>query len=159
MLLPELSNSARVWLYLADRELSPAEREALVERMRTFTNQWKAHGAALSAGAEVVFHRLLVIAADETNATASGCSIDASVNAIKTVGQQLGVDFFNRSLVPYGDTEQPTVVPMHEFWAMRKAKLIDDDTLVLNSTASTLGALRETLFLPFSESWHAEMWR
>ena len=159
MTFNELPPYARVWVYTASRELSPDEQAVLLQKMNQFTSEWKAHGTALSAGVDVLHNRYLVLAADESAAMASGCSIDASVRALKSLGNDLGVDFFVRTLVSYQDDGSVVTVPVHEFWALRKANRISDDTLVFNATARTVADLSEGGWQTFADSWHAEMWR
>lgn len=159
MTLNTLSDTARVWIYTASRELTTDELTHVNAAMKNFVAEWAAHGVGLTAGFEVMHNRYLVLAADEAVVTASGCSIDSSVRAVKALGTDIGVDFFNRTLVGYEEEGQMRFVPIHDFWARRKAKLVTDETLVFNALAATLGELREAPTVPFSSSWHAEMWR
>lgn len=160
MILPELPDYARVWVYTANRELTPSEQSHLLNEMHVFTGEWKAHGTALSAGVAFLHNRYLILAADESAARASGCSIDASVRALNSIGDELSIDFFVRTLVTYRHgAEQPTTAPIHEFWALRKAMRINDHTEVFNATAKTLGEVRLGGWQTFDQSWHAEMWR
>jgi hypothetical protein len=48
--------------------------------------------------------------------------------------------------------------PLHAFWALRKALVINDESLVVDTTVSTVEQLRVSLVRPFNKSWHAEMW-
>jgi hypothetical protein len=159
MSLHTLPDHARVWIYTADREISPAEHTHVNEYMTHFMRDWAAHGAGLKAGFALIHQRYLVLAADEATVAASGCSIDSSVRAIKDLGSKLGIDFFNRTLVGFQDGDQLRFTPIHDFWARRKANLVTDETAVFNTLAATLGDLRRAELLPFAESWHAEMWR
>lgn len=159
MTLEQLSDEARVWIYQADRDLSEEEVRKINERLSAFTAGWQAHGKPLHAAADVLMNRWVVIAADEEVHAASGCSIDASVAEMRALSSELGIDFFNRTLVGWMEEEELRVAPMHDFWARRKALLINDETTVFHNLAATLGELRAKTFIPFKESWHAEMWR
>lgn len=96
MLFPELSGLSKVWVYTANRELSDVEVNLLQTETNTFVNGWSAHGNGLKARGVVLENRFLVLAADETEVNASGCSIDSSVKFVKSMGTKLNVDFFNR---------------------------------------------------------------
>lgn len=159
MNLTHLPDHARIWIYQADRELTASERQLVELEMKPFIEQWAAHGAQLAAGFEVRNNRWLVIAVDEAHEGASGCSIDASVHRVKAIGEKVGADFFNRTLVIWEDHGVQKCDPMHEFWARRKAGIVTDETPVFNSLAKNLGELRKGEMVPFSQSWHAEMWR
>lgn len=159
MSLQALPDHARVWIYTADREITPAEIDHTQLYMSNFISNWAAHGAGLKAGVEVMHQRYLVLAADEAWVAASGCSIDSSVRAIKMLGTDLGIDFFNRTWVGFQERERLQFTPIHDFWARRKANLVTDETRVFNTLANTLGDLRREALLRFADSWHAEMWR
>jgi hypothetical protein len=159
MILAQLPDHARIWIYQANRQLSPSERQLVNERMEEFVKTWAAHGASLFGGAEVYKDRWLIVAVDESRIGASGCSIDTSVRQIKALGAELGIDFFDRTRVVWIDNGEEREDPMHDFWARRKAGLVTDDTLLFNSLAANLGELRKAPMIRFQDSWHAEMWR
>lgn len=159
MNLNHLPDQTRIWIYQADRELTTSERQLVELEMKPFIDQWAAHGQPLSAGFEVRNNRWLIVGVDEVQAGASGCSIDASVHRIKAIGERIGVDFFNRTLVIWDDHGTQKCDPMHDFWARRKAGIVTDETPVFNNLARTLGELKKGEMVPFKESWHAEMWR
>lgn len=91
-----LNPESRVWLYQANRALSPTEINWLQDELNQFTEQWAAHGNQLQAAGKVLNPFFIALAVDLTHENASGCSIDASVRFVKAVGTELQVDFFNR---------------------------------------------------------------
>lgn len=159
MELNQLPAHSRVWIYQADRVLNDADESQIRAVMEAFMQEWTAHGRKLNAGYELYHRRFLVIAVDEAQAKATGCSIDASVAVVKELGSQLGIDFFDRKLTAYYSGDSIEVKPLHEFWALRKAHVLSDDTLVFNNLVADLEAFRSSWVLPFGKSWHAEMFR
>lgn len=120
MELQDLSPDSRLWLYQADRALSPTEIAWAKEQINAFTREWAAHGHQLKAAGDVLNPYFIALAVDLTHENASGCSIDSSVRFIKALGKELNVDFFNRlkilsesgngesSLIPFRQvSEQP----------------------------------------------------
>ncbi|TXI85715.1 MAG: hypothetical protein E6Q37_05730 [Crocinitomicaceae bacterium] len=91
-----LNPASRVWLYQASKALTPTEMSWLQEELDRFTEQWAAHGNQLQAAGKVMNPFFIALAVDLTHENASGCSIDASVRFVKSVGNELNVDFFNR---------------------------------------------------------------
>lgn len=158
MRLNEMPDEARVWLYQADRFLSADEVAHINTRSNDFLANWTSHGTAMDAAIGIVHNRILVVAADEQKSNASGCGIDKSVRFVQELSATLGVDFFQRTTVLYQTEAAWNEAALHTFWAMRKALLISDDTLVLDTTVRTIGQFRSELEKPFSLSWHAEMW-
>jgi len=156
--IESMSADSRVWIYQADRKLSDAEVDYIELNGFQFIEEWSSHGANMDASIGVYYNRILVIAADESQAQASGCGIDKSVRFVKELGESLNMDFFQRTQVLYKDSNEILEKPIHEFWAMRKAGIIQDNTIVLDNTVKTVGDLLSSWEVPFKKSWHAEMW-
>ena len=92
----ELPQSARVWVYQANRTLTASEKEAISNYLTKATNQWAAHGAPLKSSFTITEDRFVIIAADEAFNAASGCSIDKSTHFIQSLEREYGVDMFDR---------------------------------------------------------------
>ena len=154
----ELQGDSRIWIYQSSRVLGEQEEQILTEKMLAFIDVWSSHGQTMDASGEIFHHRFLIIAADEKKATASGCGIDKSVNFVKRMGEELNVDFFNRTLVLFKEKGEMKELPLNVFWAMRKAGNITDSTIVFDNTIQKLAELEKNWEVPFAESWHAQMW-
>ena len=95
-LFPELPDSSRIWLHLANRKLVASEEQFLKKELTIFLNNWSAHGKRLQCNATLLFSQYLIFSVDENIESASGCSIDSSVHFAKRMGSELGIDFFTR---------------------------------------------------------------
>jgi hypothetical protein len=95
-LFPELPDSSRIWLYLANRKLVASEEQFLKVELTVFLDSWSAHGKRLQCNATLLFSQYLIFSVDENIESASGCSIDSSVHFAKRMGSELGIDFFTR---------------------------------------------------------------
>ena len=95
-LFPELPDSSRIWLHLANRKLVASEEQFLKEELSLFLDSWSAHGKRLQCNATLLFSQYLIFSVDENIESASGCSIDSSVHFAKRMGSELGIDFFTR---------------------------------------------------------------
>ena len=164
-----LPDHARVWVYTASRTLTSEERRCVLTALDAFTQSWVAHGQPLVAQSSVLLNQVVVLALDESSQAATGCSIDSSVEAMRslsTVTESLGdVDLLDRSWVLHlPSNADPVDVSswrrerLHAFWAMRKAGTLTDDVRIADTTVSTLGALRHAFVVPLGSSWHAHMW-
>ena len=154
----ELPGSARVWVYQANRFLREDELKVIEKDLQAFLADWNAHGARLSADGLLVYNRFVVLMVDESKAMASGCSIDKSVALIKSWEERFGLDFFDRMQILYKEGEEIKEQRMHEFWAMRKALLINDETIVFNNLVSNKAEFESSWEVPFKDSWHSKMW-
>ena len=165
-LFPSMPESSRLFVFTADSSITEPDSTTLLSNISKFLSSWEAHGSSLAASVTLISNRVLIISVDESSASASGCSIDSLTNFIKSEGCSSGIDFFNRNWVlyrnPLSDSSNFidgwTTDALHDFWARRKAGLINDDTQVLNTTISTLKEARSNLVQSFSNSWHASMW-
>jgi hypothetical protein len=81
--LTALRDTARTWVFAAERALSASERDALLGDVDDFLDGWAAHGVPLTCGRDWRYDRFLVIAVDEAAAGVSGCSIDALTRRLK----------------------------------------------------------------------------
>ena len=159
-----LPDASRVWLYTASRALSDEETGALHSHLRDFGAQWAAHGKALCSESVVILNQIVLLAVDESVQVATGCSIDASVRALKDLDKVMpslkDVDMLDRSWVLYctPDEENWKRARLHDFWAMRKAGTLSDNTQVFDTTLTQMGGVRRSGIKALGDSWHAHMW-
>ncbi len=156
--LNQLSPQSRIWVYGADRALTASETATLRQRAQEFVAGWVSHQQELSAGADVLHDRFLVLAVDETQAEASGCSIDGSVHFVQELGAELGVDFFNRMIFSYRDgNNQIKTVSREDFKELYRKERIGNETPVFDPLVKELGELRQIFERPLEDSWHSRM--
>jgi hypothetical protein len=156
--LNALAPESRIWIYGADRALTKSETKSVRQRAQQFVAQWSSHQQSLEAAADVLHQRFLVLAVDETQAEASGCSIDGSVRFVQELGAEIGVDFFNRMRFSYRD-EQGNIhtVGREEFKLLYAQGQIGNETIVFDPLIKELGELRQIFERPLEDSWHSRM--
>ena len=151
----DLSHQSRVWVYMADRRLSDMEAVQLKEMMQTFSRAWVSHNQKLKSGSDLLFNQFAVLMADESQAGASGCSIDSSVRFMQSAGEEFGIDFFNRMLFAYlDDNGEVNTVNSTEFAELYQRGVIDQDTFVFDNLVDNLEKLRNDWVKPLNSSWH-----
>ncbi len=79
----QLPSDARLWIFAAERPLSPSESGRVLEETDSFINQWMAHGVPLTAGRDLRHDQFVLVGVDERAAGVSGCSIDALVRRMQ----------------------------------------------------------------------------
>lgn len=152
------SPDSRVWVYVSNRPLTADESAFVQHNLDAFCAQWTAHNHALKARGEVFEGQLLVLMVDETQAGASGCSIDKSVHFLEALGQEIGADFFERMRFGWVDSAghfQFNAKP--EFVQLVQSGQITPDTLVADTLVQTKRQLMEKWLVPFSKSWHKRL--
>lgn len=151
--IADMPTHARVWVYKAARALSQAEQRLVRERGAQFTAEWSAHKMPLDACVDVVIDRYVVIAVDEQQAQASGCSIDKSVAFIKGLEHDLKLMLTDRMVVAYEHDGQVVSARLQELGALVKEGTITRDTVVFDDLVSTVGEYRERFKVPLGASW------
>jgi hypothetical protein len=155
----EFSSQSRVWVYQSDRKLTADEVVQIQMNLDNFTRSWTAHNNQLKAKAEIRYNRFLVLIVDETQAGASGCSIDKSVNFMKQLEQEFGINLFDRFNLAYRDGEEIISVPRHQFEELLKSGKINTETIVFNNLAQNVAELETKWEVPFKDSWHIQLFR
>lgn len=153
--LSDFSADSRVWVYISDRALSDAESADAQRQLDSFCRQWTAHNQALKAVGEIFENQFLFLMVDESQAGASGCSIDKSVHFLEKLGDSLQVDFFERMRFAWIDAQNRLSFGSRaELIAAVKENRVTADTLMANSMVQSKRELLEKWLLPFGKSWH-----
>ncbi|WP_158995612.1 ABC transporter ATPase [Mucilaginibacter sp. L196] len=153
----QFSQNSRVWVYQSDKQLNDADVIKLQIMLDNFTIGWTAHNNQLKAKAEIRYNRFIVLIVDESQAGASGCSIDKSVRFMKDIEQELGINLFDRFNLAYRSGEQILSVPRHTFEGLISNKTIDANTTVFNNMVQNLTELETKWEVPFKDSWHIQL--
>ena len=96
-----LPEESRVWIYQASRSFSDEEITEIESKLETFLSNWAAHGSDLQAAYLIKYKRFIVIALNQNLSSATGCSIDASVQFIQELEKQYNVDLLDKMNVSY----------------------------------------------------------
>ena len=150
-----LPDTSRIWIYQCNRTFSKDELEDVKSSLNDFLKQWTAHGQNLKAGYDIPYNRFIVIGLDQSIASASGCSIDASVHFIQSLEKKFEVDLLDKMNVSYKQGEFIAYKPLIEFKKMARARSVSKKTVVFNNLVATKGEYLENWEVPASESWHA----
>lgn len=151
----DLSNESRVWIYPASRPFTDIEKEEISKKLTLFLTQWTAHGTALQAGFYIPYNRFIVIALDETQHAASGCSIDTSVHFIQKLESEFDVVLLDKMNVSFKQGKYITYKTLLEFKAMVKNKSVTENTIVFNHLVINKGEFLSQWEVPAKDSWHA----
>lgn len=149
---------ARVWIYQANRFLDTEEVDQIQDKIDQFIAGWNAHGTSLSAKGSVSDNLFILLEVDEEEAAATGCSIDKSVYFVKSIGEEFGVDFFDRYQVAYVDENGNLKnADRTNFEELVKNGVVTEDTYVFDNTVTDSDSLSAKWKVPFKESWHSRV--
>jgi t-SNARE complex subunit (syntaxin) len=155
----QFSENSRVWVYQSNKKLTDEEVSKIQHQLDNFTIGWTAHNNQLKAKAEIKYNRFLILIVDESQAGASGCSIDKSVNFIKQIEQQYNINLLDRFNLAYRDGNEVLSVPRHDFEEMLKSGSINTGTIVFNNMVQNLKELQTKWEVPFKDSWHIQLFK
>jgi len=147
-----LPPSSRIWIYQADRLLSQPDHELIDRFLKNYCDAWNAHGQPLKASFLIAHNVFVILAVDETFNGASGCSIDTSVNAIREIAAQTGIDFFNRERIAFRD-ENIFFLPLKQLKEKFQSGVWNLQTLAFDNVIASKGQLDSEWLKPASETW------
>lgn len=150
-----LPDSSKIWIFQASRSFTQQEIAEIRQAFDAFIEAWTTHGSDLKAGYEIRYNRFIILALDQTETSASGCSIDASVHFIQQLEKKYDVALLDKMNVSYKQGEFIAYKPLNEFKKMAKQKAVSKNTIVFNNLVTNKGEFLEHWEVPASESWHS----
>lgn len=152
------SENSRIWIYQSNRELTAAELSRTEHILNEFTADWTAHNHLLKAKAEIRYGRFIILVVDESQTGASGCSIDKSVTLMKSLEHEFHINLFDRFNTAYRTTDGSIATASRaEFEELIKQGKVTGDTIVFNNLVNRLGDLDTKWEVPYSQSWHKQV--
>jgi hypothetical protein len=148
-----LPKTARVWIYQADRALTLKNIQSLEQNAITFCNQWAAHGVALKSSFKFLHNRFLILAVDEQANMASGCSIDSSVNFVRSLEQNLNVGFLDRTKVAFVINNEVFLESLANMKSKVEKGEITASTITFNNLVSNIEEFEENWQTEAGNSW------
>lgn len=144
---------ARVWIYQASRKFNSDESKIISEVLSTFSEGWLVHGSPMQASFDLRFNQFVILAADEQSNAASGCSIDDSVRTLRSLGQKLNIDFFDRTLVAFKKQDDVFTIPLQDLKSKFEEGIWNSETVVFNNLASTKNELSQGWLVQAGSTW------
>ena len=155
MYLPfdQLPDSSRVWVYVSARKFTADEQALIQSTLKDFCGEWATHGNGMPTSFEILHEQLLVLAVDESQLGASGCSIDSSVRALQGLEQALDLDLVNHGKVTLKDGDGALrVLPALGLKSKIAMGQITPDLEVVQPALQTKADLK-SLWIPVRKSW------
>ena len=155
MYLPfeQMPGDARLWIYQSDRKLTDTERAAVENSLMHLCDTWSAHGTPLHTSFRIEYSQFIVLAVDERQAGASGCSIDGTVRVLKTMQERLGLDFFNRHQVAFVDGDAVRLYGMNELKSFFERGILKADSVTFNNALTTKADWEQAWRVSAKDSW------
>ncbi len=149
----QLPPSSRIWIYQADRSFTLAEEKLIAEALTHFCSCWEAHGHPLPSSFKIEFKQFIILSVDENSAGVSGCSIDGSVRAVKDLGNQLNIDFFDRTKIAFIIDGKIETFPLNQLSSLFESDKIKPSTLNFNNLTATKSEWEKNWQTTTKNSW------
>jgi hypothetical protein len=149
----KLPPHSRVWIYQSDRPFSVDEENIISNSLLSFCSQWEAHGNSLQTSFKIEYHQFVILTVDESSAGASGCSIDGSVRVLKELGNQLNIDFFDRSRVAFLESEKIRSYSLNQLKSLFQSGDLTSASQTFNNLVASKAELEINWKISVQKSW------
>src|SRR5690606_9300761 len=149
----QLPDSARVWIFQADRPFTPEDTRKISDTLRSFTDEWSVHGVPMNTSFQILHGYFIVLAADESHHAASGCSIDSSVRVLKQIEQECKVNLFDRNNIAFRLGNEVVLFTMQELKEKFANGVLTEASLTFNNLVSSNADLASRWIVPAGETW------
>lgn len=155
----ELPEHSRVWIYQSNRRFTSEEVTSISNKTQEFLENWTAHGTGLQASFEIKYERFVIIAVNQDSQTATGCSIDASVQFIQQLENEFKVELLDKMNVAFKQGDYVNFKPLMAFKKMAKSGAVGKKTIVFNNLVTNIGEYLENWEIPANDSWHSRFFK
>lgn len=147
------TNDYRVIIYPASRSFTPKESKVITEKLYDFLSTWAAHGKPLSSSFKIEKNQFIVVCVDEDKEAASGCSIDALGQVMRTIDEEFQLGLFDRMKASFVENGEVKTLKLQDFRKGLREGEISTDIEVFDFSKNTYVAFLSDFLLPLRRSW------
>ena len=152
--LQAVNDSDTVWIYQASRRLNEVEQRELLASGREFCASWATHGKPLDAAVLLFDGLFVIVKVNSAMMAASGCSIDKSLQWIRSMEQQFSISLLDRMQVAWLDGDgQIHHAGLNEAKNAYANAALNANCRVFNHTITRGSDLKNAWLQPLSQSW------
>jgi hypothetical protein len=153
-----LPDDARVWVFASESPLKGGSAHRLLDEVDRYLEQWRAHGQPLTCARTWRDDRFLAVGVDQTDAYASGCSIDGLFRVLQALRPVLGASLLGGGRVHYRDERGAIQSASREEFANLGARGgVTAETRVFDPTVATVAEWRQRFETDAGQSWHGAL--
>ena len=129
-----ITDNSRIWIYAAEKKLTNNQETYIIQYISNHLQSWDAHKVPLIAGVTILENHFIVVALDESENEASGCSIDTLQNKIQDLEKELSVSLLNRLNVFCRIDDMIQCIPSFKLKSIAKANTLFYDLTIQNKS-------------------------
>jgi hypothetical protein len=149
----QMPPDAKVWIYAANRKLSPSEQEIITRKGHEFTTGWTAHNNQLRAEFAILHDVFLVLMVDVHFNEVSGCGIDKSVHFMQAIDREHDLNLFNRLQVELLVNGEVLLTGKQKLSVMLQDGAVNEQTVTFNKNLVDKHAFDTQFQITLSQSW------
>ena len=149
----KLPDASSLWVYQSSRPFTSHEKTVIEAGLKQFLSQWAAHGQALLASYKIEYDQFIIIAVDESQVGASGCSIDASVGFMREIEKEFQLNLLDRSQVAVLNEGSIQTFPFNQIKQAIVSASIEPNTVVFNNSTASVGEWKSSWKQKAVDSW------
>ena len=143
------ADQSRIWIYAAEHKLTNDQENHILKSISDYLQNWEAHKVPLTAGVTILENRFIVVALDESENGASGCSIDTLQKLIQNLEKDLSISLLNRLNIFCKIEDEILCIPSFKLESIAKSNTLFYD-LTIQKKSELYSYLK-----PISEGWCA----
>ena len=148
-----LPDTAKVWIYPANRLLNAEELSQIKADLTAFLDSWVSHTQRVRCDFQIPYDRFIVIAADD-NQHIGGCSLDELAHFIQELEKKHNLLLLDKMNVSFRHEGEICYIPLVDFKKLAQQKKVDNHTIVFNNLVTNLYEYQHDWEVPMQDSWH-----
>ena len=156
MTFDQLSNDAKVWVYVSKTKINADQKMLIKELSKPFLQNWNSHGEQVKGLINVIEDCFLLISAEVTNESMCGRAVDANVRFVKDLENKTGLHLLDRMTVAYRNKDEQVNVSS---FTNVKSQIKEQNSLefksIFNPLVSTKREFINSFEEPYETSWIA----
>ena len=143
------ADQSRIWIYAAEQKLTQDQEGYILKEISTHLQNWEAHKVPLTAGVTILENHFIIVALDDSEHGASGCSIDTLQKLIQNLEKDLSISLLNRLNIFCKIEDEILCIPSFQLVSIAKSNTLFYD-LTIQKKSELYSYLK-----PISEGWCA----
>jgi len=149
----DIPSASKLWVYQSPRAFTDQEMQIVSQELREFLKTWQSHGSDLKGYSEILKNQFIVLAVDESDQMATGCSIDSSVSVIKKIEQLLNLNLTDKGVVCYEYEGEIKSTHFTQVKALVDQGEIHPETVFYDASVVTYGDFLSRWEVSAKDSW------
>ena len=148
-----IPDDSRIWIYQSNRDFNELEIGIINDKTISFLDNWQAHGKDLECSYSIIDKRFIIIAVNESVNPIGGCSIDFSLQLIKDISNNIGIDLLNRLVVNYKLDNRIESLSLSDLKNKIKDGDFSPETIIFNTAINSKSDLLNNFEIDIRSSW------